>query len=108
MKTLIAIVFLGILSNTAVADTDPAPVTVIKTDIPCYDTDTLFNTLKKEYKEIPIVYGTANDQAESIMSVWTSPSSKSWTIVATKDDTSCVIGAGNKFKFLPLKVGKPI
>jgi len=105
MKRLLAIVFLSVFSNAVFAADDTI---IIKTEIPCYDTETLFNTLKKEYKEIPIIYGSANDQAESTMSIWTSPTTKTWTIVATKEDISCVVGAGDRFKFLPLKVGKPI
>ena len=82
--------------------------TVIKAEIPCYETDSLFDTLKKDYKEIPIMYGLTNDMAESTMSLWTNPSNKSWTIVATKGSVSCVVGAGTDFKLMPLRVGKTI
>lgn len=109
MKPLIAIVLASILSSSTFAeveaDTDPI---IIKADIPCYDTETVINTLKKQYKEVPIIYGMASDQAGSTMSVWTSPSSKSWTILATKGDVSCIIGTGVELKLIPLKVGKRI
>lgn len=106
MKTKLATVLTicGLLTSSVLASDS----TVIKAEIPCYETDSLFNTLKKDYKEIPIVYGLTNDMAESTMSLWTNPTNKSWTIVATKGDVSCVVGAGTDFKFMPLKVGKTI
>ena len=123
MKTLIAVVFLCIFSNTVFANDEEESI-ILKTEIPCYNTDTLLNTLKKEilsfntnyllnalkkeYKEVPILYGIASDQAESTMSVWTSPSTKSWSIIATKGEISCIVGAGVGFKFVPIKVGKSI
>lgn len=107
MKTLIAVVFLCIFSNTVFANDEEESI-ILKTEIPCYNTDTLLNTLKKEYKEVPILYGIANDQAESTMSVWTSPSTKSWSIIATKGEISCIVGTGIGFKFVPIKVGKTI
>lgn len=94
------------MSLTSFAQSNDA--TVIKAEIPCYETDSLFDTLKKDYKEIPIMYGLTNDMAESTMSLWTNPSNKSWTIVATKGNASCVVGAGTDFKLIPLRVGKTI
>jgi hypothetical protein len=108
MKTLIAVVFFCIFSNTVFANDDDEESIIIKTEIPCYNTDSLLNTLKKEYKEVPILYGISSDQAESTMSVWTSPSTKSWSIIATKGEISCIIGTGIGFKFVPIKVGKSI
>ena len=76
---------------------------VVTTEITCYDTDTLFKTLKETYYEYPIAMGITNDKAKSTTSVWVSPTNKSWTIVATKQSISCIIGAGIEFDFVPYK-----
>jgi hypothetical protein len=44
-----------------------------------------------------------NDKANSTMSVWVSPRNKSWTITATKQSVSCIIGAGTAFELVPYK-----
>ena len=106
MKTkLTAVLSICTLLTSSVLAND---ATIIKAEIPCYETDSLFDALKNDYKEIPIVYGIANDIAESTMSLWTNPTNKSWTVVATKDKVSCVVGAGTDFKFIPLRVGQTI
>jgi hypothetical protein len=60
----------------------------------CFDTGQLFNELKNKYKEIPVILGIASDEAKSTMSFWINPVDSTWTIVATKKDTSCIIGTG--------------
>jgi FKBP-type peptidyl-prolyl cis-trans isomerase len=42
----------------------------------------------------------ANDQAGTIMILWMNPASMSWTITATKNETTCVIGTGEQLKFI--------
>lgn len=76
---------------------------IVKFEAPCYDTSVLLTALKDTYKEVPVIMGKADDIAESTMSIWTNPTDKSWTIVATKKNLSCVIGTGTHFKIIPIK-----
>ena len=71
--------------------------------IPCYNTKVLFDALKKNYKESPILLGKADDVAKSTMSLWINSLENSWSIVATKGDLSCVVGTGTHFKVMPNK-----
>lgn len=76
---------------------------IITTQIYCDDTKKIVNTLRQTFREMPFVYGKTNDDAKSVMSLWINPTTKSWTIVATKKDTSCVIGVGDNFELVPYK-----
>ena len=69
-------------------------------EFPCNKTTIVFDSLKKEYGEMPIITGKADDVANSIMSMWTNPITETWTIVATKGDLSCIIGNGSRIKSL--------
>lgn len=75
----------------------------ITTQLYCDDTKKIVNTLKQTFKEMPFVFGKTNDAAKSVMSLWVNPTTKSWTIVATKKDTTCVIGVGDNFELVPYK-----
>lgn len=70
---------------------------------PCFDTNELFAELKRKYKETPIMLGSVSDQASSTMSLWINPKEETWTIISTKNDTSCVIGSGVDFKLVPIR-----
>lgn len=74
----------------------------------CDKTTFIFQTLKKEYYEIPVLTGKADDIAKSTMSIWTNPKTNSWTIVATKDDLSCIIGVGSDLKIIDYSKKKMI
>ena len=104
MKYL-TIFFLSLILITAQAK---SPEEVVNTEISCYDTDTLFKTLKETYFEYPIALGITNDKASSTMSVWVSPRNKSWTITATKQSISCIVGAGTSFELVPYKKDKTL
>ena len=104
MKYL-TIFFLSLILITAQAK---SPEEVVNTEISCYDTDTLFKTLKETYFEYPIALGITNDKASSTMSVWVSPRNKSWTITATKQSISCIVGAGTSFEVVPYKKDKTL
>jgi hypothetical protein len=99
MKFL-TILFLSLTLNNAQAN---SPEEVVPTEIICYDTATLFKTLKEVHKEYPIAAGITNDNAQSTTTIWVSPRTKSWTIVATKQAISCIIGAGTMFEIIPYK-----
>ena len=76
---------------------------IVTVQMPCYNTKVLFDALKKNYKESPILIGKADDIAKSTMSLWINSLENSWTIVATKGDLSCVVGTGTHFKVMPNK-----
>ena len=104
MKYL-TILFLSLTLLTAQAK---SPEEVVTTEITCYDTDELINILREQYKEYPIAMGITNDRANSTMSIWVNPREKSWTILATKQQISCVIGTGIEFDFVPYKKEKQL
>ena len=76
---------------------------IVNIQLPCYNTKVLFDTLKKNYKESPILVGKTDDVAKSTMTLWVNPLEDNWTIVATKGDLSCVVGTGTQFKIMPKK-----
>lgn len=92
-----------LLSLSLVTVQAKTPEEVVAVDIPCYNTDTLFKELREMYKEYPIAMGITNDKANSTTSIWYSSLDKSWTIVATKDAISCIIGTGTNFEIVPYK-----
>jgi len=92
-----------LLSLTLLTAQAKSPEEVVSVDITCYDSETLFKTLKETYYEYPIAVGLTNDKAKSAMTIWVSPRNKSWTIVATKQSVSCIIGAGTEFELVPYK-----
>ena len=77
----------------------------IKTELPCFNTTELFKTLRETYKELPIAIGKADDEANLIMSLWLNPVDNNWTIIATKEELSCVVGSGTNMKLIPVKKG---
>lgn len=101
MKYLLLAVSLGITNISYSQDI----VEAISVDLPCYNTKELFKSLREKYKELPIVTGTAGDQAESTISIWMDPIEKSWTIVTTKKELSCIVGLGTDIKLLSYKRG---
>lgn len=94
MKHTLAIIAL-VLASTASARE------VLTNEMMCDKTSVIFNALKKDYGEIPVVLGKSDDVAKSTMSLWTNPANDSWTIVATKDELSCIVGVGEKLKIIP-------
>lgn len=72
----------------------------VSTDMYCDDSKSIVKSLREDYKEAPIIIGKASDEAGSIMTLWLNPQTKSWSIVATKDNTSCIIGVGENFDVL--------
>lgn len=99
MKYL-TILFLSLTLLTAQAK---SPEEVVSIEINCYDTNEIIKILRETYNEIPIAMGITNDNVNSTMSLWVSPNEKTWTITATKQTISCVIGTGTDFDFVPYK-----
>jgi hypothetical protein len=65
----------------------------------CDDTKIVVNKLV-ELNEIPIARGQTGDVAGTLMVMWVNPKSKAWTITATKDDITCIIGNGDQLKII--------
>jgi len=80
----------------------------VKTDLPCYNTKELFKSLREKFKELPLLTGKTDDEANSIMSLWLNPFDNNWTIIATKNDLSCVVGTGTDIKIIPTRTGTSI
>ena len=108
MKTiylLIGMVCTGLLaSNTYSQKLEQT----LKTELPCYNTTELFKSLRENHKELPLLTGKTDDEANSTMSVWLNPFENDWTIVATKKDLSCVVGTGTDMKIIPTRKGTAI
>lgn len=68
--------------------------------MPCGETKEVTKYLIEQFEEMPIIIGKADDVANSIMTLWINPLSKTWTIVATKNDITCIIGTGKDFTIL--------
>lgn len=66
----------------------------------CNDTKVITDNLIKRYREIPLIFGNAEDEAKSTMSFWINLKNKSWSIVVTKDNISCIIGTGTDLKII--------
>ena len=80
----------------------------ISVDLVCYNTKEIFKSLREQFKELPILTGKADDDAQSTVSIWMHPTDMNWTIIATKKDISCVIGVGTDMVLLKYKTGKSI
>jgi hypothetical protein len=66
----------------------------------CDETKKIVKSLREEYKEAPFMIGKAGDVAGSVMTFWINPETKSWSIVATKDNTSCIVGVGDSIELI--------
>ncbi len=80
----------------------------VKIELPCYNTQELFKSLREKFKELPLLTGKAADEVNSTMSIWLNPIDNDWTIVATKNDLSCIIGLGTDMKIIPTRKGTSI
>jgi len=81
---------------------------VVQRDMYCDDTKTIAKELRDKYNEIPVIMGKTSDEAGSVMTIWTNPSAETWTIVASNNDYSCVVGSGDKFTIIDYKRKKNI
>lgn len=94
-----------VLSMTSLAHADPQSLAF---DAYCDDTKIIVEALAKKYREMPIAFGDTEDEAKSKMSLWVSPATKTWSLVATKGTLSCIIGVGNNFEFIPIKPARQV
>ena len=102
MKTII-ILLMALSASLTYAEESVVSEEIVNIQLPCYNTKVLFDTLKKNYKESPILIGKTDDVAKSTMTLWVNPIEDNWTIIATKGELSCVVGTGTQFKIMPKK-----
>lgn len=93
--------FIGIMCCFPfLVQSDVSATDELSTQFYCYDTEKLFTELRSEYLETPFLMGETSDVAGSTMSLWMSKNGQTWTIVATKKDLSCVVGAGKNLRLV--------
>ena len=90
----ILILFFGLFAITCNAGE------VVTRDMFCADTKLIVKDLREKYKEMPVITGKADDEAQSLMTIWMNPVDETWTIVATNKDYSCIIGVGQQLKVI--------
>jgi len=69
----------------------------------CDKTEKVLSVLTQEFRETPFLIGKADDDAGSVMTFWVNAKNRTWTITATKKDTTCVIGYGDSVELVRLK-----
>jgi len=104
MKKLLAVLGLIFVCATISAQPRPKPAEKPNTlEILCDDTIKIAKLLVEEYKEVPVVVGSTDNVYGNIMTLWTNPETRTWTILVTKKDKSCVLDAGGKFEIVGKK-----
>ena len=93
-KLLLILVF----CTNSYAETFTTPLEAV-----CDDTQLVTKRLFNSFGEVPIIRGLTSDVSGTIMTMWINPKENTWTIIATKDNTTCVIGYGKDFKLLEYK-----
>jgi hypothetical protein len=93
-KLLLVLVF----CTNSYAETFTTPLEAV-----CDDTQIVTKRLFNSFGEVPIIRGLTSDVSGTIMTLWINPKENSWTILATKDKITCVIGYGKDFKLLEYK-----
>lgn len=67
----------------------------------CDKTSVIIDSLSKRFKEITILAGTGlGVQENHVISVWGNPETKTFTILDTFGDTTCVLSVGNNVEIL--------
>lgn len=59
---------------------------------PCHDTREVYNALTSEYNETLVLGGKSQS---GIMTLWVNTDTRSWTIMITNKEKTCVISAGD-------------
>jgi hypothetical protein len=101
---LLVIISLGLSTKSYSQEIEES----ISIDLPCYNTKEIFKSLREKYRELPLMTGSASDEANSVVSLWLNPVDNNWTILATKKDLTCVVGMGTDMKIVPYKKGTSI
>jgi len=104
MQKILVVVGLIFVCATISAQPRPKPAEKPNTlEILCDDTTKIAKLLVEEYKEVPVVVGSTDNVYGNIMTFWTNPETRTWTILVTKKDKSCVLDTGGKFEVVGKK-----
>lgn len=95
MKFLYTLLLLSVMTtaNAQISET-------ITTVMPCGETKLITDKLKNSYNENPIIIGIADDEVNSLMSLWANTKTGTWTLVASSQGLSCIIGTGKNLKIV--------
>lgn len=66
----------------------------------CNNTKTVFDVLRRDYKEEPLVYGRGATPEAPIMSLWINPATGTWTITVSTTEKTCVVAGGVDIKIV--------
>ena len=94
-KIYLLIGILCIVPTLSNAEQHTIPFEVI-----CDDTSAIVKTLRKEYAEMPIVIGKGLGSEQHMISFWGNPNTRTFTVVDTFGDTSCILGVGTDIEIV--------
>jgi len=102
MKFLYTIILLSIAltANAQISET----ITAV---MPCGETKLITDKLRDSFNEAPIIIGKTDDEVNSLMSLWANTTTGTWTLIATSQGLSCIIGTGKNLRFV-VPAGKTI
>lgn len=89
MKLLAPIVASLLLTSSAIADSETF---TISGNMTCDKNGGIIKLITTEYKEKPIILGTGPDDIKVVLVA--NEKTKTWTIVAIKDDLTCILALG--------------
>lgn len=89
MKRLLPIAAALILTSSASAESETFTITGKMT---CDKNGTIIKLITSEYKEKPIIIGTGPDDIKVVLVA--NEKTKTWTIIAIKEDLTCILALG--------------
>lgn len=69
----------------------------------CNESKVIWQQLRKEYGEEPILLGRGPEGTTGVMTLWMNPNTLTWTILVTTSDKTCIIGGGGNFTIVEKK-----
>lgn len=78
----------------------------LKKPVICDNVENVIKALSSEqFKEVPS-WGGTSDTEQSMFTLFVNEKNKTWTILQIKENTACVLGSGENFKFNPTTTQK--
>lgn len=97
MKKLLLIIFL-LYASSSIAQEELQSINV---EMNCFTTESVFKTLKSKYNETPITI-LQSVEKDVIFSLWVNSSKdKTWTLIVSRKNITCLVGSGNDFTIVP-------
>lgn len=72
----------------------------------CDKTEKIFNELRTNYGEQPLLGGRGPEGSTGVMTLWINASTNNWTILVTYPEKTCVVGGGINLTLRPLEKPK--